>query len=178
MIEIISKRDFFAIIICFSRWNLVQFVQNVAEECKFSWNCKYYSVNLSRSLVVYVSRILPKVDFILRLFCSINMWSFNERRKGSRINTGWFSFFYFSKGSLKQAKRECDWLVMSSVFVASQSGCLFLYSREQTRLVGLSLFSTTTNVYDFFSFKSTIKYRFNKVVVWPLLDCWPILMWG
>jgi hypothetical protein len=69
-------------------------------------------------------------------------------------------------------------LVMSSVFVASQSSCLFLCSREQTRLVGLSLFSTTTNVYDFFSFKSTIKYRFNKVVVWPLLDCWPILMWG
>ena len=30
---------------------------------------------------------------------------------------------------------ECDWLVMSSVFVASQSSCFFLCSREQIRLV-------------------------------------------
>jgi hypothetical protein len=35
----------------------------------------------------------------------------------------------------EQAKRECDWLVMSSVFVASQSGCSFLCWREQIRLV-------------------------------------------
>jgi hypothetical protein len=56
------------------------------------------------------------------------------------------AFFYFSKGSLEQAETECDWLVMSSVFVASQSGCLSLCAREQTRLVELSVFSTTTNV--------------------------------
>ncbi len=37
--------------------------------------------------------------------------------------------------SREQAKSECDWLVMSSVFVASQSSCFFLCSREQIRLV-------------------------------------------
>ena len=30
---------------------------------------------------------------------------------------------------------ECDWLMMTSVFVASQSSCFFLCSREQIRLV-------------------------------------------
>ena len=32
-------------------------------------------------------------------------------------------------------KSECDWLVMSSVFVTSQSSCFFLCSREQIRQV-------------------------------------------
>ncbi len=35
----------------------------------------------------------------------------------------------------EQAKSECNWVVMSSVFVASQSSCFFLCSREQIRLV-------------------------------------------
>ncbi len=34
---------------------------------------------------------------------------------------------------IEQAKSECDWLVMTSVFVASQSSCFFLCSREQIR---------------------------------------------
>jgi hypothetical protein len=34
-----------------------------------------------------------------------------------------------------KAKSECDWLVMSSAFVASQSHCFFLCSREQIRPV-------------------------------------------
>ncbi len=37
--------------------------------------------------------------------------------------------------SREQAKSECDWLVMSSVFVTSQSSCFFLCSREQIRQV-------------------------------------------
>jgi hypothetical protein len=37
--------------------------------------------------------------------------------------------------SREQVKSECDWVVMSSVFVASQSSCFFLCSREQIRLV-------------------------------------------
>ncbi len=32
--------------------------------------------------------------------------------------------------SREQAKSECDWLVMSSVFVTSQSSCFFLCSRD------------------------------------------------
>ena len=37
--------------------------------------------------------------------------------------------------SREQAKNECDWLVMTSVFVASQTSCFFLCSREQIRQV-------------------------------------------
>ncbi len=37
--------------------------------------------------------------------------------------------------SREKAKRDCDWVVMSSVFVASQSSCFFLCSREQIRQV-------------------------------------------
>ncbi len=37
--------------------------------------------------------------------------------------------------SREQAKNECDWLVMTSVFVASQSRCFYLCSREQIRQV-------------------------------------------
>ncbi len=43
--------------------------------------------------------------------------------------------------SRKQAKSECDWLVMSSVFVTSQSSCFFLCSREQIRLVENRLYT-------------------------------------
>ncbi len=46
----------------------------------------------------------------------------------SRLST-WRCF------SREQAKSECDWVVMSSVFVASQSSCFFHCSREQIRLV-------------------------------------------
>ncbi len=35
----------------------------------------------------------------------------------------------------EQAKSECDWVVMSSVFVASQSSCFFLCSSERIGLV-------------------------------------------
>ena len=37
--------------------------------------------------------------------------------------------------SREQAKSECDWLVMTSVFLASQSSCFFLCLREQIRQV-------------------------------------------
>ena len=37
--------------------------------------------------------------------------------------------------SREEAKSECDWVVMSSVFVASQSSCFFFCSREQIRVV-------------------------------------------
>ena len=40
-----------------------------------------------------------------------------------------------AKARFPQAKSECDWLVMSSVFVTSQSSCFFLCSREQIRQV-------------------------------------------
>lgn len=41
--------------------------------------------------------------------------------------------------SREQAINERDWAVMSSVFFASQSNYFFLSSREQTRLVEISL---------------------------------------
>ena len=42
---------------------------------------------------------------------------------------------FFEFFSHEQAKTECDWVVMSSVFVASQSSCFFHCSREQILLV-------------------------------------------
>jgi hypothetical protein len=39
---------------------------------------------------------------------------------------------YWSIFWREQGKYECDWLVMTSVFVASQSHCFILCSREQT----------------------------------------------
>ncbi len=43
--------------------------------------------------------------------------------------------FHFANFSREQAKSERDWAVMLSVFVANQSSCFFLCSREQIRLV-------------------------------------------
>ena len=37
--------------------------------------------------------------------------------------------------SHEQARSDCDWVVMSSVFFDSQSSCFFHFSREQIRLV-------------------------------------------
>ena len=52
------------------------------------------------------------------------------------------SVFVSSQSScLAMAKGECDWLVMPLVFVASQSSCFFLRSREQIRLVENRLYS-------------------------------------
>ncbi len=34
--------------------------------------------------------------------------------------------------SREQAKSECYWLVMSSVFVASESSCFFLFARTNS----------------------------------------------
>ena len=44
--------------------------------------------------------------------------------------------FHLAIFSREQAKRECGWVVMSSVFVASQSSCFFPRSRNQIRLAG------------------------------------------
>jgi hypothetical protein len=41
--------------------------------------------------------------------------------------------------SREQAKSGCDWVVMLSVFVASQSSCFLLRSHEQTLLVEIRL---------------------------------------
>ena len=41
--------------------------------------------------------------------------------------------------SREQAKSECDWVMMSSVFVGSQSSCFLLCSREQ--IIGTNLSS-------------------------------------
>jgi hypothetical protein len=38
-------------------------------------------------------------------------------------------------------KIECDWVVMTTAFVVSQSGCFFLRSREQIRLVENRLYA-------------------------------------
>ena len=43
--------------------------------------------------------------------------------------------FHLAIFSREQAKSECDWVVMSSVFVASQSSCFFLSLRKQICLV-------------------------------------------
>ncbi len=43
--------------------------------------------------------------------------------------------------SREQAKSDCDWLMMTSVFVASQSSCFFLCTREQIRQVENRLYS-------------------------------------
>jgi hypothetical protein len=40
--------------------------------------------------------------------------------------------FFFAQTNMQEV---CDWVVMTSVFVASQSSCFFLCSREQIRLV-------------------------------------------
>ena len=48
--------------------------------------------------------------------------------------------FHLANLFAEQAKSECDWLVISSVFVASQSSCFFLCLREQIRLVENQLY--------------------------------------
>ena len=66
---------------------------------------------------VYISRspfVMSRTDAQNGLYSPFSTWRFFSR---------------------EQTKSECDWLVMSSVFVASQSSCFFLCSREQIRLV-------------------------------------------
>ena len=59
----------------------------------------------------------------------------NRIRLFARKNPQVSRFSTWRIGSREQAKSGCDWLVMSSRFVASQSSCFFLCSREQIRQV-------------------------------------------
>ena len=43
--------------------------------------------------------------------------------------------------SREQTKSESDWVMMSAVFVTSQSSCFFLCSRQQIRLVDNRLYA-------------------------------------
>ena len=52
--------------------------------------------------------------------------------------------------SREQAKNECDWLVMSSVFVANQSSCFF------------SLFARTNSPSGKPALKTTLQHRFSR----------------
>ena len=55
-----------------------------------------------------------------------------KNRSKMSVLSPFFTWRFFSH---EQAKSECDWVVMSSVFVASQSSCFFLCSREHICLV-------------------------------------------
>ncbi len=72
--------------------------------------------------------VIVRVDFRIYFLPDANIPGEGRTFTLSRFST--WPFF-----SREQAKSECDWLVMSSVFVPSQSSCFFLCSREQIRLV-------------------------------------------
>ena len=55
----------------------------------------------------------------------------NARYSREYFNTALSPFSNRQFYSHEQAKRECDWVMMSSVFVASESSCFFLCLREQ-----------------------------------------------
>jgi hypothetical protein len=70
--------------------------------------------------------------------------------------------------SREQAKSECDWVMMSSVFVASQSNCFFLISacsRERVRLEenGLNIAHSwnLNSLIAKFRFDFLYRYRYN-----------------
>jgi hypothetical protein len=65
--------------------------------------------------------------------------------------------------NLKILKSECDWAVMSSAFVASQSRCFFFYWREQIRVVENRL-----NVVDLHLFYLIIAYSYPPIKKWFL----------
>jgi uroporphyrinogen-III synthase len=50
----------------------------------------------------------------------------------TRLLSPFSTWRFFSR---EQEKGECDWLMMTSLFVVSQSSCFFLCSREQICLV-------------------------------------------
>ena len=94
--------------------------------------------------------------FMLIFFFQVKYSSRITRRNSLTLpmETGGYSsleilepLFHLAIFSREQAKSQCDWVVMSSVFVASQSNCFFLCSHEQIRLVENSFASVhqTTN---------------------------------
>ncbi len=113
-------------------------------------------------MTTYSYKLTKKVYFINLSFFSTHRKSqlASSQRVLSNIMIGWkhsqraceLAFAMSGKEPLRrfstwricsreQAKSECDWLVMSSVFVASQSGCFFLCSREQIRQVENRLYA-------------------------------------
>ena len=84
---------------------------------------------------MYVCTVKPEflqVFLTLAIFGTLPLASL---RVHAQRNTSLSLFSTWRFFSREQAKSECDWLVMSSVFVTSQSSCFFLCSREQIRLV-------------------------------------------
>ncbi len=98
------------------------------------------SANHIRFLLVRANKFAKwKIGFIRRRFSSrrcifdiafdscLIIYCLNcIRRDGNSSYKGLKAVFTWRICSCEQAKSECDWLVMSSVFVASQSSCFFL----------------------------------------------------
>ncbi len=72
------------------------------------------------------------------------------------------TFFTWGLFSREQAKSEFDWVVMSSVFVASQSSYFFLCSHKQIRLVENRFkwfsYDTKLSTYHYFQIQEKISY--------------------
>ncbi len=80
-------------------------------------------------------------------------------KEGTLISP-FFTWRFFSR---EQEKNECDWVVMSSVFVASQSSCFFLCSREQIRLQWQTGFILVTKTLILFKSAGYHAFGFNKI---------------
>ncbi len=67
--------------------------------------------------------------------CIMDSVEFALPRPRETSTTEYSPFSTWRFFSREQVKSECDWMVMSSVFVASQSSCFFPCLREQIRQV-------------------------------------------
>ena len=65
-------------------------------------------------------------------YCGLLLLYTGQWAISARVLSPFCTRRFFSRD---QAKHKCDWVVMSSVFVASQSSCCFLCSREKLRQV-------------------------------------------
>ncbi len=96
--------------------------------CSFMFNpCSLTHLSIRRKLeVTAVSLWISNVAFFI-LTHTDSKFRFLHFRVSPPLPSCLDRFF-----SCEQAKSECDWLVMSAVFVASQSSCPFLNRNKYT----------------------------------------------
>ncbi len=96
------------------------------------------NVNLRIPLATFInlrSRVTRNARIPRSKLSLINSKFFRASSNMPRVREDVKPVFHLAIFSREQAKSECDWLVMSSVVVASQSCCFFLCSREQIPLM-------------------------------------------
>jgi hypothetical protein len=117
-------------------------------QCTLGWSCSMVSGKCRYAETLPGTRVFERIfftEFLMRQRQTKSRWyRIRFSFQGEDVSMGiWLSAVgptlykvVYTQSHYKQAWLQCDWVVMTSVLVVSQSRCFVLYSREPFRSHG------------------------------------------